>query len=235
MEYLEMQEELIKEEEEKEEEEQAKIKETVVSQEDLALKEMTIPTAREAQEQARARAVEKQEQLCELSRALAVLASASSVSREREEFLRLVNKEIELYNSMVEKEGTDGEKEAMEAYRAARDESDHAAKVAVGDEVSSALIDRVDAMLQNLEKEIDDVDAKIGDRWRLLDRDYDGKVTPEEVAAAALYLKDTLGKEGIQELISNLSKDKDGKIHVEDIVRLGSRNEDANTSEAGGM
>lgn len=25
-------------------------------------------------------------------------------------------------------------------------------------------------MLQNLEKEIDDVDAEIGDRWRLLDR-----------------------------------------------------------------
>lgn len=25
-------------------------------------------------------------------------------------------------------------------------------------------------MLQNLEKEIDDVDAKIGDRWRVLDR-----------------------------------------------------------------
>lgn len=39
-------------------------------------------------------------------------------------------------------------------------------------------------------------------------RDYDGKVTPEEVASAAMYLKDTLGKEGIQELISNLSKDK---------------------------
>lgn len=38
-------------------------------------------------------------------------------------------------------------------------------------------------------------------------RDYDGKVTPEEVASAAMYLRDTLGKEGIQELISNLSKD----------------------------
>lgn len=38
-------------------------------------------------------------------------------------------------------------------------------------------------------------------------RDYDGKVTPEEVASAAMYLKDTLGKEGVQELISNLSKD----------------------------
>lgn len=29
---------------------------------------------------------------------------------------------------------------------------------------------QVDAMLQNLEKEIDDVDAKIGDHWRVLDR-----------------------------------------------------------------
>lgn len=29
-------------------------------------------------------------------------------------------------------------------------------------------------MLQKLEKEIDDVDAKIGDRWRLLDRLFNG-------------------------------------------------------------
>ncbi|KAG2728264.1 hypothetical protein I3760_01G197100 [Carya illinoinensis] len=233
LEYLEMQEELIKEEEEKEEEEQARMKESKASQGDLALKETINPTARGAQEQARQRALEKQEYLCELSRALAVLASASSVSREREEFLRLVNKEIELYNSMVEKEGTGGEKGALKAYRAAREESENATEVTEGNEVSSALIDRVDAMLQNLEKEIDDVDAKIGDRWRVLDRDYDGKVTPEEVASAAMYLKDTLGKEGVQELISNLSKDIDGKILVEDIVKLGSRAEDANTGEDG--
>lgn len=38
---------------------------------------MVIPTAGEAQEQARARAIEKQDNLCELSRALALLASAS--------------------------------------------------------------------------------------------------------------------------------------------------------------
>ncbi|KAG5530437.1 hypothetical protein RHGRI_025403 [Rhododendron griersonianum] len=233
LEYLEMQEELIKEEEEKEEVEQARMTESAISQEDVALKEMAIPTAREAQDQARARTMEKHEQLCEISRALAVLASASSVSTEREEFLRLVNKEIELYNSMVEKEGTD-EGEAMKAYRAVRDESDQDPDVAERDEVSSALIDRVDGMLQNLEKEIDDVDAKIGDRWRLLDRDHDGKVTAEEVAAAATYLKDTLGKEGVQELISNLSKDGDGKILVEDIVRLGSRAEEVVSAEAGG-
>ncbi|KAK3020999.1 hypothetical protein RJ639_045464 [Escallonia herrerae] len=232
LDFLNMQEELIKEEEEKAEEEQARIKASVTSQEDIALKEMTTLTAREAQEQARARALDKEEHLCKLSQALAVLASASSVSREREEFLRLVNKEIELYNSIVGKEGPDGKEEALKAYKAAREESDLASDEAEGDEVSSALVDRVDAMLQNLEKEIDAVDAKIGDRWRILDRDYDGKVTPEEVASAANYLKDTLGKEGVQELISNLSKDRDGKILVEDIVKLGSRTEDGSTGEA---
>ncbi|KAJ6718169.1 LEUCINE ZIPPER-EF-HAND CONTAINING TRANSMEMBRANE PROTEIN [Salix purpurea] len=233
LEFLEMQEELIKEEEEEEEEEQAKMKESVSSQKDVALEEMTIPTAREAQEQAKAKTLEKHEQLCDLSRALAVLASASSVSREREEFLRLVKKEIDLYNNMVDKEGAEGEEEAKKAYKAAREESDHAAETDISDKVSSALINRVDAMLQKLEKEIDDVDAKIGDKWRLLDRDYDGKVTPEEVASAAMYLKDHLGKEGIQELISNLSKDTEGKILVEDIVRLGSEMEEADEVEKG--
>ncbi|KAK6772916.1 hypothetical protein RDI58_028154 [Solanum bulbocastanum] len=247
LEFLKMQEELIKEEEEKEKEEkeQSKRKESVCSREDVALKEMTVPTATETQEQAQARAIDKQEQLCKISRALAVLASASSVSQEREEFLRLVNKEvilhnnlrlmedsfscqIELYQSMVDEEGTVGEVDAMKAYRAAHDENDHAAE---HDEVSSALIDKVDSMLQNLEKEIDDVDAKIGNHWQILDRDYDGKVTPEELAAAAMYLKDTLGKEGVQELISNLSKDTEGKIFVEDIVKLGSRVEDARSNE----
>ncbi|CAL5214285.1 unnamed protein product [Lathyrus oleraceus] len=228
LEFLEMQEERIKKEEEKEGVDQARV-EADSSQEDKALNEMNISTAKEAHQLARNRAVENKEQLCEISRALAVLSSASSVSTEREDFLRLVNKEIELYNSMVEKEGSNGEKDAFKAYKAAHE---HAAESDDdGDKVSSSLIERVDAMLQNLEKEIDDVDAKIGDRWRLLDRDYDGKVTPEEVALAAMYLKDTLGKEGIQELVSNLSKDKDGKILVEDIVKLGGWREDGHTAE----
>ncbi|XP_047317004.1 mitochondrial proton/calcium exchanger protein-like [Impatiens glandulifera] len=217
LEFLEMQEDLIKEEEGKVEEEQTK---KALSSEDVALKEMTDATMKDAQELAKTRSLENREDLCELSRALSVLASASSVSGEREEFLRLVNKEIELYNSVVEKDSTDSEKENVKAYKAAREEINETSE---GDEVSSALIDKVDSMLHNLEKEIDDVDAKIGDHFRLLDRDYDGKVSPEEVAAAASYLKNTLDKEGIQELISNLSKDTDGKILVEDIVRLGSR------------
>lgn len=44
---------------------------------------------------------------------------------------------------MLEMEGTEGEEEAKKAYRAAREKSDHAAEVAAGNKVSSALIDRV--------------------------------------------------------------------------------------------
>ncbi|KAK8556103.1 hypothetical protein V6N13_070172 [Hibiscus sabdariffa] len=223
LEYLEMQEKLIKKEEEKAEKEMKKMKALKATEEDVALKKKTIPTAREAQEQAMARSLEKREQLCQISCALAVLASASSVSREREEFLGLVRDEIEFYNSMVEKKGADGEKDAVKAYRAARQEIDRSSAVSKSAKVSSVLIEKVDAMLQKLKKEINDVEAKIGDHWRLLDRDHDGKITPEGVAAAAIYLKDTLDKEGVQELVSNLSKDKDGKILVEDIVRLGSQ------------
>uniref|UniRef100_A0A0A9EZT7 EF-hand domain-containing protein n=1 Tax=Arundo donax TaxID=35708 RepID=A0A0A9EZT7_ARUDO len=191
---------------------------------------MTEPTARE-EELKKVKKHDKKEQLCNISQALAVLASASSVTKERQEFLSLVNKEIELYNTMLEKEGTEGEEEARRAYRVAREESDHAAEAAAGEKISSALIDRVDAMLQKLEKEIDDVDARIGNRWQLLDRDRDGKVTPEEVAAAANYLKDTIGLEGVQELISNLSKDNEGKILVEDIVKMASQTEENNEHE----
>uniref|UniRef100_A0A452Z1V8 Mitochondrial proton/calcium exchanger protein n=1 Tax=Aegilops tauschii subsp. strangulata TaxID=200361 RepID=A0A452Z1V8_AEGTS len=231
LEFLEMQEELIKEEKAKQKkEEKANLTEQEAAEEDLALKEMTEPTAREEEELIEAKQHDK-EQLCNISRALAVLASASSVSKERQEFLSLVNKEIKLYNSMLEREDTEGAEEAKKAYMAAREESDDTTEVASEEKVSSALIDKVDAMLQELEKEIDDVDAQIGNRWQLLDRDHDGKVTPEEVAAAAAYLKDTIGKEGVQELISKLSKDKEGKIRVEDIVKLASQSEENNEDD----
>ncbi|KAG6547906.1 hypothetical protein Mapa_010726 [Marchantia paleacea] len=236
LEFLKEQEALIKEEaaKEMEEQERAKIEQErqkaeekiKLVEEDISFHQENVTNVQEgqqmAQQMAESKAIDKKEELCKISSALAVLASASSVSKERGEFLRLVNREIQLYNNMVAKEGTPEEEEARKAYRAAREDSDHAAEVASESRVSSALIERVDAMLHKLEKELDDVDEKIGDRWRILDRDYDGKVTAEEVAAAAMYLKDTLGQENLQELISKLAKDEDGKILVEDIVKLGS-------------
>jgi hypothetical protein len=61
---------------------------------DHALHEMMLATAREAQQLAQSKTLHKRDELCKLSGALAVLASASSVSKERGEFLRLVKNEV---------------------------------------------------------------------------------------------------------------------------------------------
>lgn len=65
-----------KEEKEKQKKEEAKMKEPDTAEEDLALKEMTDATAREEEELRKAKEHDK-EKLCNISRALAVLASAS--------------------------------------------------------------------------------------------------------------------------------------------------------------
>ena len=49
----------------------------------------------------------------------------------------------------MEKDGTDGEKDAFKAYRAARDETDTAGVEDETDHVSSALIDKVDWMFNS--------------------------------------------------------------------------------------
>lgn len=65
------------EEKRQEKEEKAKLEEPEATDEDLALKEMTEPTAKEEEELKKSKEHEKKEQLCNISQALAVLASAS--------------------------------------------------------------------------------------------------------------------------------------------------------------
>ncbi|WOK96507.1 mitochondrial proton/calcium exchanger protein-like isoform X1 [Canna indica] len=194
--------------EEKKGEEKDNMKEYGILQDQEALEELTSLTSRVAENLVKAKASEKQEQLCKISHALAILASAPSISAERTEFMTLVRKEIELYNTMLEKAGAEGD-EAKRAYIEARQKKDHAAEGAPADEVSLVLRNKVDHMIQKLKKEIDDVDTAIGRWWKLLDSDHDGKVTPEEVVAvAAMYLKNILDKASIEEVISNLSRDQ---------------------------
>nr|CAB3494554.1 unnamed protein product [Digitaria exilis] len=113
-------------------EEEANMKEQEVAEEDLTLKEMTNATAREELRKAKEHDKEK---LCNISRAL------TFVSKGRQEFLSLVNKEIKLYNSMLENGGAAGE-EAKKAYFAAREEPEHDAEVDAEEIVSSALIEK---------------------------------------------------------------------------------------------
>eukprot|EP00898_Chlorokybus_atmophyticus_P007712 jgi/Chlat1/7942/Chrsp68S07378 len=146
------------------------------------------------QERASREAVKKEEKIRDISRALAVLAASSSVAREREDFIELVEKEIEYYNR---RQVEDGEHDT-----------------------SSALLERVNGMLHNIEKELDNVDSRIGDKLHVLDRDKDGKITPDELAAAITTLRDSLHHEELADLIEQLDQDIDGKISIENILEL---------------
>lgn len=99
--------------------------------------------------------------------------------------------QIELYNQMVEKEGTEGAEEARKAFyhatKAAQPEDEEKDEKSPADHVSSALIERVDAMLHKLEKELDDVDLKIGDRWRILDRYSSTKTSEYHILFISIY------------------------------------------------
>ncbi|KAK1367084.1 Mitochondrial proton/calcium exchanger protein [Heracleum sosnowskyi] len=205
IESLKLQEKVIKEEEEKE---TSEMKQSNAIQDDAALNRMTILTP----EQARARVLDEQEQLCELiNDATTALSSVLNVSTECDNLLRLFNKEG--------RKGLDGEKEAIKAYGAVQEENSKDAESDVGDNVSSALLNRANGMLRKFEKETIGAGAKVSYRWQVLERYCDGKVSLD-VVAAATFLKNTLDKEGIQELISHLSKYK------EEIEKLGAGAED---------
>ncbi|KAK1367087.1 Mitochondrial proton/calcium exchanger protein [Heracleum sosnowskyi] len=213
IESLKLQEKVIKEEEEKEIPE---MKQSNAIQDDVALKGMTILTP----EQARGRVMDEQEQLCELiNDATTVLSSALNVSTECDNLLRLFNKEINLCSSNQGRKGLEGEEEVINAYGAAQEANSKDAESDVGDNVSSALLNRANGMLQKLKKETEGVGAKISYRWRVLERYCDGKVSLD-VVAAATFLKNSLDREGIQELISHLAKYK------EEIEKLGTGAED---------
>ncbi|KAM0925969.1 hypothetical protein ACQ4PT_003837 [Festuca glaucescens] len=152
LEFLKMQDKLIKEEEN---EHEGMVK---LEDKDRAFDKLSV---KEAGDLARKRMFEKQEELCKISQALALLSSASSISKERQEFLSLVSKEIELYNSLREDSTAENANEAYVATKGSK---------SAGSSVSSALMKKINAMLKELTKEIDDVDTAIGDGWQLLDR-----------------------------------------------------------------
>ncbi|CAI7828098.1 unnamed protein product [Closterium sp. NIES-53] len=197
----------------------------------------------EARALAERKALAKKDQLCDLSAALAVLASSSSVAKERADFLRLVNKEIELYNSMVQQHGTEGAEELRVAYAAAREASEKEASEAAASDVSDALISKVDSMLHKLEKELDSADAKIGKRLKTLDTSSGVSAVQTSLLPSHVSQPEAEGSHGGLIAATALPAHcQHGKILVEDIVKLGAhaqvsmdRDDDMVSGEQGGI
>ncbi|KAL4423518.1 hypothetical protein ABPG77_003651 [Micractinium sp. CCAP 211/92] len=167
----------------------------------------------------------KKQRMRKVITALAHLASASGVSREREEFMELVEKEIDRLEGQLETRGVGMvfSKGTLAAQRQGQLEHLVGAK---------RLEDRVAAILQRVEHELDDAEAKIGDKLRVLDTDMDGVISAQELASAMGFLREQMGEEELRHLLEMLSVEagKDGGI---DVTRLMELADDAEEEEAG--
>ncbi|KAK2079853.1 hypothetical protein QBZ16_002248 [Prototheca wickerhamii] len=147
-------------------------------------------------------------------KALAALASSSGVAKEREEFMTLVEKEIERLEDGLNKRGGSM---VFTKGRLGRGGSSPKAERS-----ESRLADKVASILQRVEADLDAADEHIGDRLRVLDLDNDGVISVEELQTALSFLREQVGEEELRHMLEVLSREasEDGKIDVNKLMDL---------------
>ena len=156
-------------------------------------------------------ATERRRQARRVARALATLAGASPVASERAEFSNLLRKEVDRYEELLE--------------------SGDAARVLAADG-PSRLSARLSSLLSGLERELDRVDASIGQKLHRLDLNKDGRLDRAELAGAtAGLLRDVLQGEDLRSVLGDAVFDAEGNIKLADLVAL-AQEEDEDGADA---
>jgi LETM1 and EF-hand domain-containing protein 1, mitochondrial len=125
------------------------------------------------------------------------------VSAERADFMNLVRVEIDRLNDELAASRGGAAKLVFSSSGTARSLRPpvEPLKKALGAE---RLADRVPAILTRIERELDAVDARIGEKMHVLDTDGDGVVTEGELRAALGFLRDNLGDGELRALLERL-------------------------------
>lgn len=82
------------------------------------------------------------------------------------------------------------------------------------------LEDRLESLVDKLNKELHETDQTISDRLRFVDRDADGVVSVEELTAAMQQLNNPQPESVIREIVNRLDTDKDGQLSLQELQRL---------------
>ena len=144
-------------------------------------------------------AAAKEVKMQKVVNAIAALASSSGVISEREAFMDLVEKEIERLQSSL------GNKGAGMVFTKGQLNVDRGRiEEALG---QTRLEDRIGSILKRVERDLDDVEKKIGDKFKLLDTDNDGIISQEELQLALGFLKEQLGEEEVASLMEELAEE----------------------------
>ena len=117
-------------------------------------------------------------------KALATLSSSSALSSEREAFLDLVHREVDLIRGQSARASAGGQ---MLFSRGAL-----SAPKSVSDAGSAALTHSVSEMLGRIERDMDRADEKLSTRLKILDQDNDGRITREELERGLGVLREAV-------------------------------------------
>ncbi|KAJ0406082.1 hypothetical protein ATCC90586_005906 [Pythium insidiosum] len=126
------------------------------------------------------------------------------------------------FKSIVEKE-----RQAVDQMKQNKSEMDVEGLLAAGrigaqtreNKTAGRMMKKLDSMLSTLEMELDKVDREVGDRLNVLDLDTDGVLSAEEIKHAVMtILRKANTEEDVEWLISQIDKDKDGMISLEELV-----------------
>ncbi|CDF36448.1 unnamed protein product [Chondrus crispus] len=147
--------------------------------------------APEAEEKDEEQEAREQDVIRKLLLSLGELSSDSAVEQEREELRNLKLELAEAEQFVKETEGTEG--------------SD---------------LKRFRRMVTKLEREVERVDAKVGLRMKLLDKDNDGLMSLEECTNAMAVIAGDRDDEVVAETLKRLDGDEDGNISRGDLTRV---------------
>jgi len=90
-------------------------------------------------------------------------------------------------------------------------------------ELCDRVNDRVNRMLASVKKDLDASDAVIGEKFKVLDADGDGRISLEELTGVGGILAHELDEEDnaeLKEILSSLDVDGAGRVDVADLSRL---------------
>jgi len=165
-----------------------------------------------AEERAAHAAAAKEARMRKVLSALAALASTSGVAAERGEFMDLVRKEVDRLNAGAAARGAPSlvfrSSGAAEAERPRAGSGLLEADTSAANLGAARLAGRVPAILARIERELDAVDARIGERMHVLDEDNDGVISEEELKRALGFLRESLGEDELRTLLERLQRAK---------------------------
>lgn len=144
-----------------------------------------------------------EEQLSELGEALTILSAKSSVLRERKELSDLMN-ELPPDDS-----SEDGSPKAKSLYR------------------------RVRAMLQRIDKQLEEYDRDVGGRMHLIEASSTGKISVDDLEQALRMIRHRPDEEKLDKLVDKLDVDLDGLVPLNDVLELAGQDSTLEASYGG--